>query len=70
MVDDDRSMIQFITEMQADKSARDAIIKRLRPHAIQAHKPPWQVQAVNIDEPMPIFSRVLFAVFAGGYSNL
>ena len=26
MVDDDRSMIQFITEMQADKSARDAII--------------------------------------------
>ena len=49
MVDDDRSMIQFITEMQADKSARDAIIERLRPHAIQAHKPPWQVQAVNID---------------------
>ena len=49
MVDDDRSMIQFITEMQADKSARDAIIERLRPHTIQAHKPPWQVQAVNID---------------------
>ena len=49
MVDDDRSMIQFITEMQADKSARDAIIVRLRPHAIQAHKPPWQVQDVNID---------------------
>ena len=49
MVDDDRSMIQFISEMQADKSARDAIIERLRPHAIQAHKPPWRVQAVNID---------------------
>ena len=49
MVDDERSMIQFITEMQADKSARDAIIERLRPHAIQAHKPPWRVQAVNID---------------------
>jgi hypothetical protein len=49
MVDDDRSMIQFITEMQADKSARDAIIERLRPHAIHAHKPPWRVQAVNID---------------------
>lgn len=49
MVDDDRSMIQFIAEMQADKTARDAIIKRLRPHAIQAHNPPWQVRAVNID---------------------
>ena len=49
MVDDDRSMIQFITEMQADKAARDAITQRLRPHAIQAQKPPWQVQAVNID---------------------
>ena len=49
MVDDDRSMIQFITEMQADKSAREAIIERLRPYAIQAHKPPWQVQVVNID---------------------
>ena len=35
--------------MQADKSARDAIIERLRPHAIQAHEPPWRVQAVNID---------------------
>ena len=49
MVDDDRSMRQFIAEMQADKSARDAIIERLRPHAIQAHNPPWQVQVVNID---------------------
>jgi len=49
MVDDDRSMIQFISEMQADKSARDAIIERLRPHAIQAYEPPWRVQAVNID---------------------
>jgi hypothetical protein len=48
-VDDDRSMLQFIAEMQADKYARDAIIDRLRPHAIQPHNPPWQVQVVNIE---------------------
>ncbi len=49
LVDDDRSMVQFITEMQADKAARHMIIGRLRPHAIQPHNPPWQVQVVNID---------------------
>ena len=49
MVDDNRSMMQFIVEMQADKSARDAVNERLRPHAIQPDNPPWQVQAVNID---------------------
>ena len=48
-VDDDRSMLQFIAEMQSDKLARDVIIKRLRPHAIQPSKPPWQQQVVNID---------------------
>ena len=49
MVDDDRSMIQFVTEMQADKSARDEITERLRPHSIQPDNPPWQAQTVNID---------------------
>ncbi len=49
MVDDNRSMKQFIVEMQADKSARDVVIERLRPHAIQPDNPPWHVQAVNID---------------------
>ena len=49
-VDDDRSMLEFIAEMQADKLARDTIIERLRPHAIQPHDPPWQQQVVSIDE--------------------
>jgi len=48
-VDDDRSMPQFIAEMQANKFARDEIIDRLRPYAIQPHNPPWQLQVVNID---------------------
>jgi hypothetical protein len=48
-VDDNRTMSQFITEMQADKSARDAIIDRLRPFAIQPQNPPWQLQSVHID---------------------
>ena len=48
-VDDDRSMLEFIAEMQADKLARDTIIERLRPHAIQPHNPPWQHQVVTID---------------------
>ena len=47
-VDDDRSMLQFITEMQVNKFARDEIIDRLRPYAIQPHNPPWQLQEVNI----------------------
>jgi hypothetical protein len=42
-------MSQFIAEMQADKSARDAIIDRLRPFAIQPQNPPWQLQSVHID---------------------
>ena len=49
MVDDKRSMMEFIVEMQANKSARDAVNERLRPHAIQPDNPPWQVRAVNID---------------------
>ena len=49
MVDDNRSMMEFIAEMQADKSARDAVNERLRPYAIQPDNPPWQVRAVNID---------------------
>ncbi len=48
-VDDNRSMKQFIIEMQADKSARDEITERLRPHSIQPDNPPWQAQTVNID---------------------
>ena len=48
-VDDDRTMPQFVAEMQADKSARDAIIDRLRPFAIQPQNPPWQLQSVHID---------------------
>ena len=48
-VDDGRSMVQFIAEMQADKFARDVIIERLRPHAIQPSNPPWLLQTVNID---------------------
>ena len=48
-VDDDRTMSQFIAEMQADKAARDAIIYRLRPFAIQPQNPPWQLQSVQID---------------------
>ena len=49
MIDDKRSMKQFIVEMQANKSQRETVIERLRPHAIQPHNPPWQVQAVDID---------------------
>ena len=48
-VDNDRTMPQFIAEMQADKAARDAIIDRLRPFAIQPQNPPWQLQSVQID---------------------
>ena len=48
-VDDDRTMSQFIAEMQADKAARDAVIDRLRPFAIQPQNPPWQLQSVQID---------------------
>ena len=48
-VDDDRTMPQFIAEMQADKAARDAIIDRLHPFAIQPQNPPWQLQVVQID---------------------
>ena len=48
-VDDDRSMRQFIAEMQADKPARDAIIETLRPYAIQPINPPWRHQTVSID---------------------
>ena len=49
MVDDNRSMMQFIVEMQADKSARDAVTDSLRLHSIQPDNPPWKVQTVNID---------------------
>ena len=48
-VDDGRSMRQFITEMQADKLARDMIIERLRPHAIHPYNPPWRQQVVSMD---------------------
>ena len=48
-VDDDRSMLQFIAEMQSDKQARIKIIKSLLPYAIQPQSPPWKMQAVKID---------------------
>lgn len=47
--DNDKSMLQFITEMQSDKQAREAIIESLRPYAIQPQNPPWQVQTISID---------------------
>jgi len=48
-VDDGRSMEQFIGDMQADKSARDAVIERLRRYAIQPQNPPWHLQTVTIN---------------------
>ncbi len=48
-VDDQRSMVQFITEMQSDKEARETIIRSLLPYAIRPQSPPWKVQDVNID---------------------
>jgi len=48
-IDDNRTMAQFIADMQVDKPARDAVIERLRPYAIQPQNPPWHLQTVTID---------------------
>ena len=48
--DDARSLDRFLRDMQADKPARDALVDRLRRHAIHPVTPPWRVVPVTADD--------------------
>ena len=51
--DDTRSLDRFLRDMQSDKPARDALVDRLRRHAIHPVTPPWRivpVTAYDIDD--------------------
>ena len=44
--DDTRSLDRFLRDMQSDKPARDALVDRLRRHAIHPVTPPWRIVPV------------------------
>ena len=47
--DDSRSHAEFITDIQREKSARDAVIAGLKNYALFAEMPPWQVLSVRVN---------------------
>lgn len=48
--DDDRSMQQFVIDMQADRAARTQVIERLSAHMLFATDAPWQIIEITLDD--------------------